>query len=385
MNVVTTNSEMEIIDYLISINDTDAILIYLNDNKARLYIPVIVFLIFLSVVGTFGNILVCCVYWKKAYKASSHYFILTLAILDLVTCLIGVPTEIFDLRYPYVFFFPIVCKILRFIHSSTIISSSSVLIAVAFDRYYRICRLGKQFSVRKARILCIVSVILGILTSWPSVLLFGQKTIELGIPGVYGADCSTDDSVRGTIYPTLYYGFLFNLFFMTVVFFAILYTKIGLEIWRRKKAHISDNFGNSETVKNSITNTVSDPTSTEMSSDVDDNCHIGKHVKVKIQKPRQRMRVGRTTTVLFAVTLAYILSFLPYLIVMVLRSVLKDFESGLDDIGEVIYKFCVKSFFINNAINPIIYSFLNASFRKDAKQLLRRTAQACYCCRRSEH
>ncbi|ESO98219.1 hypothetical protein LOTGIDRAFT_231336 [Lottia gigantea] len=376
-----TNNDEASLEHYIRINDTRAILIYLNDQKARLYLPIIIFLAMLSVFGTFGNILVCGVYWNKKYKASSHYFILTLAVLDLVTCIIGIPTEIIDLRYPYMFFLPIVCKLLRFVHSSTIISSSSCLIAVAFDRYYRICRLGKQFSVGKARGLSILSVVLGILTAAPSVMIFGKKTIDLKINGVYGVDCSTDDSIRGTIYPTIYYACLFNLFFMTVMFFAVLYTKIGIEIWKRKRANISDQLVNSDSGgnKHTIATTVSDPTSTEMSSDIDDGNHIGKHPKAR-PKSKQRMRVGRTTTVLFAVTLAYILSFLPYLIVMVVRSVLKDFESNLDSTGEVIYKFCVKSFFINNAINPLIYSFLNLSFRKDAKQLLRRMGRTC-CCR----
>lgn len=90
--------------------------------------------------------------------------------------------------------------------------------------------------------------------------------------------------------------------------------------------------------------------------------------------------MGKTTTVLFAVTLAYILSFLPYLVVMVLRSTIKDFEGRLSPVGEVAYKFCVKSFFINNAINPLIYSFLNATFRKDARKALRQLWHSC-CCR----
>ncbi|CAG5134707.1 unnamed protein product, partial [Candidula unifasciata] len=87
---------------------------------------------------------------------------------------------------------------------------------------------------------------------------------------------------------------------------------------------------------------------------------------------QRQIRVGKTTTVLFAVTLAYILSFLPYLTVMVMRSIIKDLEENLSPVGELAYKLCVKSFFINNAINPIIYSFLNQAFRQDAKQMFSR-------------
>ncbi|KAL8593029.1 hypothetical protein ACOMHN_017959 [Nucella lapillus] len=407
----------------------------LNDEKAFLYLPVIVFLAVLVVAGTLGNTLVLAVYWRKPYKASSHYFILSLAALDLFSCLVGLPTEIADLRFPYMFDLPIACKLLRFTHSSTIIASSSILIQVAFDRYYRICRLGQQFSVRKAKVLCVLSILMGVLTSWPSCLLFGRKTLHLHVhpaaaryysrqphfaPGdkvgrvalpqprmLQASDCSTEDSMRGTLYPTIYYLFLFSLFFLTVAFFAILYIRIGVAIWKRKRKTIGAK------VATKMNSHGSDQTSTELSSEVEaaaDHAHAHAHphplphphpptpyltgtlprgsgkkreaeadMTQQIGKRRQ-IRVGKTTTVLFAVTLAYILSFLPYLVVMVLRSTITDFEGRLSAVGEVAYKFCVKSFFINNAINPLIYSFLNASFRADARKALTKMAHGC-CCR----
>ncbi|XP_041377013.1 orexin receptor type 2-like [Gigantopelta aegis] len=368
-------------------NASQRVLRELNDAKATLYLPVIVFLGVLVVVGTLGNLLVCGVYWNKQYKASSHYFILSLALLDLFTCLIGVPTEIADLRFPYMFYAPAACKLLRFVHSSTIIASSTILIEVAFDRYFRICKLGRQYSVKKAKLLCMLAIVLGILTSWPSCLLFGRKTIMVA-PGVVGIDCSTDDSMRGTIYPMLYYAFLFGLFFMTLTFFLILYSRIGYEILRRKRIPIGSNI-NSSASKTGANSQLSDPTSTEMSSEAEDTTSSGTHKKTSLaamqkslvkQSRGQALRVGKTTTVLFAVTLAYILCFLPFLVVMVLRSVIKDFEQKLGPTGEVVYKFCVKSFFINNAINPLIYSFLNATFRRDARHLIKRVWCACCCC-----
>ncbi|PVD21326.1 hypothetical protein C0Q70_19499 [Pomacea canaliculata] len=53
------------------VSEHDRLLQCLNDEKAGLYIPVIVFLVVLIITGTFGNVLVCCVYLRKSYKASS--------------------------------------------------------------------------------------------------------------------------------------------------------------------------------------------------------------------------------------------------------------------------------------------------------------------------
>ncbi|OWF35087.1 orexin receptor type 2-like [Mizuhopecten yessoensis] len=371
----------------------EVILRKLNDEKAIQYLPVIIYMMLLLLVGSIGNIVVFFVYWHKKTKTSSHYFILNLAILDLLTCLVGMPTEVADLRYPYMFYAPAACKLLRFSESVSTIGSSITLIAVAFDRYYRICRLGKQISVKTAKVICVIAIIIGVATSWPACIIFGEKTVDVGIEGIVGVDCSTDDSMRHTLYPTLYYGVLFLLFIGCVIFFTVIYSKIGAVIWTRKKIKIGekapeipqnkDRTFNDSTASDRVS---SDPISTEMSSDQEANWDDTRRNSTasrnvfKKRGQKHQIRVTRTTVVLFAVTVAYVISFLPFLIFMVVRSIKKDFEAGLDPAGEVAYKFGSKSYFINNAINPVIYSFLNVNFRKDTKALFKRCL-ACCCCR----
>ena len=390
------------------------ILRHKNDEKATLYIPVIIYMIILTIVGTFGNILVCCVYCMKPTKTSSHFFIVALAVFDILTCLIGMPTEVTDLRYPYMFYASEACKLLRFIESVTTIGSSIILIAVAVDRYLRICKLGRQISVKIAKRLCVSAMILGVLLSWPSILIFGRSSQEV-YPGVVGVDCSTEDSMKHTLYPSLYYGFLGLLFVCCLTFFTVIYCQIGFQILKqKKKMKIGNNNRNSDpsksrTFSNSSTketdptdNTTgennSDPISTDMSSDhVTESkpkrkCihHRDRRISsvsvcsIKGAKKRQ-IKVTRTTVVLFAVTVAYVLSYLPFLILMVIRSVKKDFEDNLSSSGEVFYKFCIKSYFISNATNPLIYSFLNINFRKDANELLSRIWDFCCFCRRTKY
>lgn len=345
-------------------------------------------MLILMFVGTFGNILVCFVYLSKQTKTSSHYFILALAMLDLLTCLVGMPTEVADLRYPYMFYAPAACKLLRFIESVSIIGSSIILIAVAFDRFFRICRLGKQVTVKHAKIACLLSVVVGILAAWPACILFGEKSVDIGLEGVNAIDCSTDDSMRGTVYPTVYYGFLFLLFIGCFVFFTIIYLQIGVVIWKRKRTNIGEKLPETPTSKErpSSDGVSNDPISTEMSSGNDGSWESERRKSTisarnfKKQSSKNQIKVTRTTVVLFAVTVAYVISFLPFLIVMVLRSTKKDFEESLTSAGEMLYKFCSKSYFINNAINPCIYSFLNINFRKDTKNLIKRILASC-CCR----
>lgn len=397
------------------------ILVQYNDEKATLYIPVIVYMIILTVVGTTGNILVCCVYCCKPTKTSSHFFIMALAVLDLLTCVIGMPTEITDLRFPYMFYASAACKLLRFVESVTTIGSSTILISVAVDRYLRICKLGRMISVQDSKRICVFAMFVGVALSWPACFIFGKATEELE-PGIWGVDCSTQDSMHGTIYPPIYYGFLGILFICCLVFFSIIYINIGLQIWRQKRAKIGEKsnrdsavstksgrtFSNSSTrdttdaaeeakVEHHADNG-SDPISTDMSSEQMNESYLKKKCikdkkarkcscissgSMKSNTPKKRkIKVTRTTVVLFAVTVAYVISYLPFLILMVIRSVKKDFEDNLTPMQEVLFKFCVKSYFINNAINPIIYSFFNINFRKDAKKMILRIFGSCCCCRR---
>ena len=91
-----------------------------------------------------------------------------------------------------------------------------------------------------------------------------------------------------------------------------------------------------------------------------------------------RLHVSRTTVVLFAVTVAFVLSFFPALAVMVVRTVVKDFDRTQSMGSLVATKIFTKFNFINNAINPIIYSFLNINFRRQA----RKAVEKLLCCLR---
>ncbi|XP_014772136.1 orexin receptor type 2 [Octopus bimaculoides] len=344
-----------------------------NTEKFELYLPVIVFMGLLFLMGTIGNIIVLMVYSQKKRKTSSHFFILTLSILDLFGCFFGIPTEIADLCNPYLFDAPFACRLLRFTLSVTTISSAIVLLEVAFDRYYRICKVGLQYSLRKTKLLCVVALFIGILLSWPSFVIFGKKRVEV-VPGIYGSDCSTDDSVDKK-YPTTYYGFLFLLFIICTALIFGLYVRLSLEVRKRKDLQI-----HTKSTQQPICPSQRDseePSVVDLSDETPENNKQRKYSAAVIKVPRQgqQIRVGRTTVILFAVSVIFVVSYLPFLIAMVVRNVWKDFESSLNPTAELIYKFCLKSYFLNNAINPIVYSFLNVNFRQE----IPRAAANCFC------
>jgi hypothetical protein len=360
------------------LNSSEALLalVSLNDKMALRYLPVIIYIFLLMFTGIIGNLLVCFVYINAKTRTSACYFILTLALLDLLNCIIGMPNEIVDLRYPYMFYSSIACKVLRTIEYISTVGSTVVLLAVAVDRYNRICNLGKHMSSEKARKVCIAAIVIGVLTAWPVPILGGLSKVDVNIDYAKAVDCSIDENMRETIYPPILYGLLGIYFVCCIIFFGIAYTRIIVFVKKRKAItrQLSSSFRQEEQAteenKNKMKLLSENHTPNNSQKSESSNGSVTHKPKNK-----HRIKVTRTTVILGVVTLIFIIGYLPYLVIMTLRTIETDFEEKLTSEADIAIKFGAKSYLINNAINPIIYCFLNKKFREDVKKVFRK------CCR----
>ena len=112
----------------------------LNDKTAKALIPTVIYIGTLMVVGLSGNPLVIYFYWRKEKTTPSHIFIVTLAIFDILACLISMPFEIVDLMLFYTFESLVACKILCFCNYFFSIGSACILFFIAVDRYRKVCK-----------------------------------------------------------------------------------------------------------------------------------------------------------------------------------------------------------------------------------------------------
>ena len=109
----------------------------LNNEKAHHLIPTVVFLSILIAVGITGNIMVLVAYSRKYRPSTFRTFILTLAVVDLSSCLIGMPMELVDNLYPLTFYNEEFCKIGKFLGQILKIGSALIVFLMAVVRYQK--------------------------------------------------------------------------------------------------------------------------------------------------------------------------------------------------------------------------------------------------------
>lgn len=116
-----------------------------------------VYFYIVSIVGSIGNSIVALVYWHKKDKQTSTFFILVLALSDLVVCSLLVPMTIYMERMSFETSSELLCKAFYFLTTTAVPSSSLLMTAIAFDRYFCICMVKRNImNLYRARVCVLV-------------------------------------------------------------------------------------------------------------------------------------------------------------------------------------------------------------------------------------
>ena len=162
---------------------------------------VMVILSVLGVVGTVGNAIVLYVFGQKKDKLVSTLFILALAGVDLVTCLVVIPFTVYMEYVDFRIRFDAVCKAYQFLITSNIPFSALVMVVIAVDRYLCICHpFLRAMNFRRAKliiaVLAVVAAGLGVCVA----LMFGvYQTIDMtSMTSTDGGDVVGRDAANWT-------------------------------------------------------------------------------------------------------------------------------------------------------------------------------------------
>jgi len=395
-------------------------------------LPSMIYLIVLLCIGLPGNVLVSYIYHTKngshmtgtgkprRKMKSSDIFILALAWLDILNCILSIPVEIYILRYFTQFDYPWICKVSRYASMVFNASSSFVLLGIAVDRFIGIKYSHSKycFITSTAVKFVIVSVLLAIIFSLPGIALYGTQTLHLKLkPYIYGKTCLIEDHFVHTKYPLMLSMFLLTVHLLFDAFFIILYGIVGKKIIRNRNlssirthkdkrksrsnisqeievSHITfnnalqqrpvDKNGNIE-LKGFKYRSEDDETSdnqVKSSAQYEDNSSNKKPNIINKQKDSavhgKVYKAKKTTFMLFAVTIVFMLTFASYCAIAILRSVSSDdFYINLSSIEKTFYQLFLRSYLLTSAANRLIYSFLSDKFRQQCRNILHRLCKQC--------
>ncbi|VDI49588.1 Hypothetical predicted protein [Mytilus galloprovincialis] len=370
----------------------------LNQEEAKQYVGGIIFVTIVMIIGIIGNLHVLFVYTFRIKPSNHRIFILSLAVLDMITCIVGMPFIIVDLRNPLTFTMVSACKVLRFVNYFICTSSALILTVIAIDRYRKICvPLGKQFSKRIAKALILVCLGTSMVLSWPAPVLYGHSSINTTNSNITGVRCFTEDQFKNTQLQVYFNAVLILLVFVVFGILLVLYSLIGMVISKHTTFKGSvPGATSSDSSKHKIT------VSTDVSSEdklvfkgenVTKNIH-GVNLKENelIDLPNASLsvtgtnntpgildtkklekskfdRAKRTAFMFFLITAFFFISYFPHLTLQILAFVKTGFVSNMSFSEKVLYNTFRWCFFINNMSNCFVYGFCDTRFRTEVKKI----------------
>lgn len=358
------------------------------------------FMSLFSLVGTIGNALVLYVFARYKNKLTSTIFILTLAGVDFVTCCVTIPFTIVTEAVKFQLKYDIVCQIYLFLITTTVPFSAFVMVAIAVDRYLCIVYPFKHaMTIRRAEIivgsLCVFAVVLGIticshyrITPIPNDDPMLNVTVLLNASlsenTTHDEICLPQETEFFFIFQKIYSSFFGICALIVIILYGLIYRSVLAR--RRKKMEKfmsngccgiwnSQSFGEQTEItmlNNSEMKSSQDDHKVEETCDkaVQKNGNAQVSDKDVILKPGgvskaklEKMRIAniKTAFMLSIVALVFIIAFLPSWLV------------ALNVLSSNIIVFYM--YFIYNVVNPVIYAFLNETFREQLAQRI--------CCRRS--
>lgn len=371
---------------------------------------VIGYLMTFSLAGSVGNAFVIYIFSRKREKSTTTVFILVLAMTDFFTCLVIIPFTIYYEVMAKRINSNVQCKVYMFLITSNIPFSAFIMVLIAFDRYFKICRPWNQcLDIRMSKKIVIAVLIfalsLGIIPSlthgvYPisdetstkenvttSPVFAGDKQgahngtvmvlnntayqdLRPKFPGnvssnssdmrrIYEGYCMPVHEYFSQIFMNTYQNTYASLFLISCAFVTVLYALIFKSITLRRYKKSKRAFkGMDRRTSTAITNTCTTRLTTTEPPETDQNRRAptnNNYVNESKRSVRNKLRLAniKTAGILFVVTIVFILAFLPAWLMSI-----RVIKANI-----IVYYL----YFSHNIANPIIYAFFNVTFRKDIR------------------
>ncbi|XP_035828142.1 gastrin/cholecystokinin type B receptor [Aplysia californica] len=388
--------------------------LYTDTTNPRLVNGVMVLLLLL--LNLMGNGLVFCVYHAMAKRNVFSLFVKVLAVLDLVTALTTMLMDTMSKMRPLderALNLDVLCKLTHFQVYATSLASGCVLTLIAYQRYRKICRpLKPSITIRQAKLVVAAGTVGSALFSVLALVINGPQEITIRMNNGELARvliCRYDRRFAGTPLQLALSLILLTAFsvtlFLTVFFYFLVYR--ALRNFERRNSLTGGGAG-------SCSNP-SSPTSPLGLDSAAGGAVAGGHGTAPTPLPefpiaahreyaeaappaeerrrryREQTRQSRATSIFSAggggdrvssqmyktfliITVVFIVSYLPHLVVLILNKVLRLDSQVLTYTQRVFLELAYNCPYISTVANPVVYGFRSAEFRENCRKFL-----SCHC------
>lgn len=364
-------------------SDNTSILLMLNEEQKMYDVGVIIYLGIIMVLGSVGNAFVSYIYYYKLDRTAANLFVAVLSCCDFFGSLVCIPLDIIVILHPYTFHSDVGCRIIRFVVMDVVVISAVIVFAISIDRFKKVVLpLRKQMTRRQVGYICLAIVVASTFLSLPCLYVYSIQEVTTYRLNMTGMECTLSNKVKGRMF---YIIFLIFICILVLVALCTIYCLVGIKLCRYK------------TERQSLMNSLGRSISKAEPSAVTDSCDYIKEQKqldkmkqaksindAETMRPRLQssatkakqqtsfMNMTRTTLIMFLVSLAWVISFLPHLAAIVLLAIKPHLKNTLGHTGHAILGIGLRSFYFNNAANPWVYGIFNFRFRREVFSLLKK-------------
>ncbi|XP_048740978.1 5-hydroxytryptamine receptor 1A-beta-like [Ostrea edulis] len=379
-----------------------------------------------AVIGIIGNSTIVIFYLFRIKERGERYFIPLLAIVDLVACFTSPPFYIMDNTFFYNYPNDAACRVLSFLQTCVPGASAHVLLIISIQRYLLVCKpFGPKMTLFWKRILFALACGFAVLYSAPLLATSGVlQTVDTFMNhNVTTEICkfSVDTSPR----ITAYFGLLALIMVANLVVTAGLYAPVLKQVKHsfRSKLKVIEKSKETNPISETESSNVTQSTETEIGSvehikerkesrpiklseikynsnkkvhhettqessdatsknylhhkgpDNQDENTENKHSKCKGESVQRRI-----TIMFLVIIIAYVLSYIPPLVILILSYAIEDFNFiTLSEGQTVAWIYLARFIFLNHIVNPFIYGYFDAKFREQLQKHFRKW-KACLIC-----
>nr|XP_057923715.1 neuromedin-U receptor 1-like [Doryrhamphus excisus] len=312
----------------------------LGPPRSPLFLPVCVTYLIIFLVGVLGNSLTCAVILRyKVMQTPTNYYLLSLAVSDLLVLLLGMPLELYEMWQNYPFLLGEGgCNFKIFLFETVCFASILNVTALSVERYLAVVHpLKVKHMATSSHVKKVVFMLwlLSMLCSVPNTSLHGIVVL----PPRFGRHFPRS-AICHLVKPKWMYNLIILIstlafFILPMLIISILYLLIGFELHKERVA-----------------------------TTVDDRCSFGPETLSRAHRQKMNERNFQVTKMLCVLVIVFGLCWAPFHVDRLMWSFMDTSIEQHIKIFEHVHIVSGVFFYLSSAINPILYNLMSTRFRE---------------------